>query len=389
MADAAAHLLVVDEFVPAPLKILPAFHQLNRGSFDVVHLRLGVGDGSFFALLAELGVLREVHAEGLVGHLLSLRLDRIEAFHGIVDDAIEISLDERGDVGKLVVVVDDKLEKDASLVRVVGHKVGLGLEPSLVQRADGVLVLAVRRSRPRWDDVRDGGALGHVPLVVHGGDDDELGGPAVGDGAGALSLGGEHSLAVKVYIAGPVEHGHLVGAARGLNLRLRLLLSLLLVVRMVTSGVLFGAAAVVAPERGHLEWPGSDGRDRRVGVPGGLAAVLVVEGGGGLGVERDSGFVGINLDIRLERVAEVHGDDGGNLGVGLGERGDLVDAGDGGGAVSVLGAHALGIEREGHVLVHQVLGVRGHVVIGSDGGVRDDRRGHHARDEDAGGGSLR
>ena len=66
MTDAAAHLLVVDELVPAPLKSLPALDQLRRGTLDVVHLGLGVGDGPLRAFVAELGVLREVHAEGLI-----------------------------------------------------------------------------------------------------------------------------------------------------------------------------------------------------------------------------------------------------------------------------------------------------------------------------------
>ena len=42
----------------------------------------------------------------------------------------------------------------------VGHEVGLGLEPALVERPDGVLVLAVGWARPLGDSVDDGGASG-------------------------------------------------------------------------------------------------------------------------------------------------------------------------------------------------------------------------------------
>ena len=126
---------------------------------------------------------------------------------------------------------------------------------------------------------------------------------------------------------------------------------------------------------------GFDGCDGRVGVPRGLAAVLIVEGSRPGVVNRRGDLVGINLDVSLERILEGDGDDAGL--VGLGERGDLIV---GRNAVALARS---GVEREGHVLVHEVLGVGGHVVIGSDGGVRDHRRGHHARDEDAGGGSLR
>ena len=384
VTDAAAHLLVVDELVPAPLKSLPALDQLRRGTLDVVHLGLGVGDGPLRAFVAELGVLREVHAEGLIGHLLGVGLDGVQALHGVVHDGAEIRLHKRGDIRELIVVVDDKLEKDARLVRVVGHEVGLGLEPALVERPDGVLVLAVGWARPLGDDVDDGGALGHVPLVVHGGDDDELGGPSVGDGAGALSLRREHGLAVEIDLAGPVEHGHLVRAARRL---LDLLLGRRLaglgfaVVRALRGGSLAVGVVAFGAEGGGDA--GFDGCDDRVGVPGGLAAVLIVEGSRPGVVDGRGDLVGINLDVSLERILEGDGDDAGL--VGLGERGDLVVGRD---AVALALARS-GVEREGHVLVHEVLGVGGHVVIGSDGGVRDHRRGHHARDEDAGGGSLR
>ena len=95
---------------------------------------------------------------------------------------------------------------------------------------------------------------------------------------------------------------------------------------------------------------GFDGCDGRVGVPRGLAAVLIVEEAAlasSIGAVGD--LVGINLDVSLERILEGDGDDAGL--VGLGERGDLIVGYD---AVALARS---GVEREGHVLVHEVLGV--------------------------------
>mmetsp|Transcript_8360 Transcript_8360/g.20763 ORF Transcript_8360/g.20763 Transcript_8360/m.20763 type:complete len:389 (-) Transcript_8360:1399-2565(-) len=125
-------------------------------------------------------VVVRAHVDGLVRHRVRRRHHRAQLCWKVLD-GIRIRLQEDGDVRKVIIVVDDKLEVGAALVPVVGHVARQVCMTALVQWGHSVAHRARRKVRKLSRVRRVVGPDGHlrrlVPLVVHAGHHDHAGWP--------------------------------------------------------------------------------------------------------------------------------------------------------------------------------------------------------------------